>query len=165
MKKYQLVLVLILGVVGTLGYVVSQNKNNTESASPQIQETVQNDVSQAPVSPTIDTEIEQPSPTKGAYVDYKEDVFTSTKGQRVLFFHAKWCPTCNTIEKDIKNSVIPKDITIFKADYDKENNLKSTYQVGIQTTFVLVDENGAKKRTYVAFSEPTLEAVLKGLGL
>ena len=62
----------------------------------------------------------------------------------MLFFHATWCPTCKAADTDIRGklSELPKDVVVFKTDYDKEVALKTQYSVTYQHTFVLVDSAG-----------------------
>jgi thioredoxin 1 len=84
------------------------------------------------------------------YTDYSSKAFEAAASQkRVLFFAASWCPTCRAANADItaKLGQIPKEVVIFKVDYDKETALKTKYGITRQHTFVLVDPKGmgAKK--------------------
>ncbi|MDA1316702.1 MAG: thioredoxin family protein [bacterium] len=65
-------------------------------------------------------------------------------GTDVLFFHAGWCPTCIAAEKDFRANLdqIPENITIIKANYDTETELKAKYGVVTQDTFVQIDGQG-----------------------
>jgi thioredoxin 1 len=79
------------------------------------------------------------------YLPYTPAAFQAARGERrVLFFHATWCPTCKAADADIraKLSELPKDVALFKTDYDKEVALKTRYGVTYQHTFVLVDSAG-----------------------
>ncbi|MFB9990807.1 thioredoxin domain-containing protein [Deinococcus oregonensis] len=81
----------------------------------------------------------------GSYVTYTKAAFEAAKGtQRVLFFHATWCPNCKAADADIKKNLsqLPAGVTIFKTDYDKETALKQQYGITYQHTFVLVDAQG-----------------------
>lgn len=64
--------------------------------------------------------------------------------QRVLFFHATWCPNCKAADADITKNLatLPKNTVIFKVDYDKETALKKKYGITMQHSFVLVDAKG-----------------------
>jgi thiol-disulfide isomerase/thioredoxin len=98
----------------------------------------------------------------GQYVDYTEDTLANATGQRVLFFHAPWCPQCRAIESDINSQGVPDGYTILKVDYDSSQELRQKYGVTLQTTFVKVDENGnATADKFVAYSEPSLEALTR----
>ena len=81
----------------------------------------------------------------GAYLPYTSTAIAQAKGKVVLFFHASWCPTCITINKDIEAHLasLPKDVTILKVNYDEASDLKEAYGVTAQYTFVQVD-NDAK---------------------
>jgi len=62
----------------------------------------------------------------------------------VIFFHAGWCPTCLAAAKDFQENIsqVPADVTILKANYDTETELKKKYSVVMQDTFVQVDAEG-----------------------
>jgi thiol-disulfide isomerase/thioredoxin len=81
----------------------------------------------------------------GSYVAYSpEKIAMADQGKVVIFFHASWCPSCrllsNNLESDAK--AIPEGVTILKADYDKETELKKKYGVTGQHTLVQVDKDG-----------------------
>lgn len=100
---------------------------------------------------------------RGNYLDYKADLVASTNGERVLFFHAPWCSQCKELEESIKRGPIPEGVTIFKTDFDSNQKLRQQYGVTLQTTLVLLDENGNLSKKYVSYEEPNLEAVIKNL--
>ncbi|MCA9371829.1 thioredoxin family protein [Candidatus Woesebacteria bacterium] len=80
-------------------------------------------------------------------VPYSEQNFaaaTARGDKTVIFFHAAWCPTCRAAEADFRANAdkIPNNVTIFKADYDTEKELKKKYNVIVQDTFVQVDGRG-----------------------
>ncbi len=83
---------------------------------------------------------------KGAsYEAYSpEKIAYAEKGNVVLFFRAGWCPTCRTVDADIKANLknIPANLTILDVDYDNSSELKKKYGVTYQHTFVQVDANG-----------------------
>lgn len=81
----------------------------------------------------------------GKYQAYSKELFDQTESSKiVLFFHASWCPSCRGLNSDIESNLnnIPKDLTIFKADYDKEVDMKKKYGVTHQHTLVQVDKDG-----------------------
>jgi len=80
----------------------------------------------------------------GTYLPYTSTAVAQAKGSVVLFFHASWCPTCISIEKDINAHLqdIPKNLTILKVNYDEATDLKELYSVTGQYTFVQVDNSG-----------------------
>jgi len=82
--------------------------------------------------------------TAGSYEEYAPEKVANSKGDTLIFFHAKWCPTCRSLDSDITTNVgqIPADLVILKADYDKENTLRQKYGVTTQHTLVQVDADG-----------------------
>ncbi len=99
----------------------------------------------------------------GQYVDYSPELVASTPGDKLLFFHADWCSQCVSLEGDIEASGVPDGVTIFKVDYDSNQDLRQEYGVTIQTTVVKVDDNGDKIDSYIAYEEPTFENVSAAL--
>lgn len=106
---------------------------------------------------------DEAAPAAGVYRDYSESAVANAEGRILLFFYAAWCPQCRAMEADIIAEGIPDGITILVVDYDTRQDLREQYGVTLQTTFVEVDSNGAALRSHVAYSEPTLDAVLAAL--
>jgi thioredoxin 1 len=73
-----------------------------------------------------------------------EKLANAEAGDVVLFFKADWCPSCRTIDSDIKANMknIPANLTILDVDYDKSSDLKKKYGVTTQHTFIQVDKDG-----------------------
>jgi thiol-disulfide isomerase/thioredoxin len=99
----------------------------------------------------------------GQYVEYSPELVASTPGDKLLFFHADWCSQCVSLEGDIESSGVPDGVTIFKVDYDSNQDLRQQYGVTIQTTVVKVDDNGEMIDSYVAYEDPTLDNVTAAL--
>jgi len=82
----------------------------------------------------------------GTYEVYSpEKIMTSAQtGNVVLFFKANWCPSCRTLDADIKSNLssIPSNLTVLEVDYDKSADLKKKYGVTTQHTLVQVDLDG-----------------------
>lgn len=79
------------------------------------------------------------------YKPYTQAAFEAANGmKRVLFFFAPWCPTCVPADKAFQNNQdkIPKDVSLFRVDYDLSTELKKQYNVTYQHTYVLVDDTG-----------------------
>lgn len=80
-----------------------------------------------------------------SYVEYKPELIgTITDKKIVLFFRASWCPSCQTVDKDIiKNIATDKNnVVIFDVNYDNSQELKKKYGVTYQHTFVQIDSKG-----------------------
>jgi thiol-disulfide isomerase/thioredoxin len=102
--------------------------------------------------------------SKGSYEVYDASKLAMAKeGKVVLFFKASWCPTCRTLDADIKASLgdIPAGLTILEVDYDKYAELKQKYGVTIQHTLVQVDASGAQLMKWSGGN--TLESVVEKL--
>lgn len=80
----------------------------------------------------------------GTYAAFEKGVLAD--GQtKVLFFHAEWCPICRAQETELLTWYETKAqqfLTTYKLDYDAEKDLKATYGVTYQHTFVKVDGQG-----------------------
>ena len=137
-------LVLITGVMLVLNLVNNEGDSNVDTN----QSTVAENRSE---TEAIETAAEQSTATpKGSYVDYQtgQDLASTENTKRVVFFHAEWCPTCKFYEKQIQEQPIPDGITIIKADYDKETELKELLGVTTQSTFVLINREGDVGRVW-----------------
>jgi thiol-disulfide isomerase/thioredoxin len=106
-----------------------------------------------------------PAPTSqpGAYVGYSDTIIADTKGTKILFFHAPWCPQCRSLDNSIKEATLPDGVTIIKTDYDSNQSLRQKYGVTLQTTFVKVDDSGDLIEKYVAYNEPVYASVKANL--
>jgi thiol-disulfide isomerase/thioredoxin len=81
----------------------------------------------------------------GSYEPYSPDkIARAATGDVVLFFHASWCPSCRALQASIESNrkSIPSGLSILKADYDRESELKKKYGVTTQHTLVQVDAAG-----------------------
>lgn len=97
----------------------------------------------------------------GVYEVYApEKLSRAETGDVVLFFKAAWCPSCRTVDADIKKniSMIPESLTILEVDYDAAAELKARYSVTYQHTFVQVDSQGAMIKKWSG--SPTLSALI-----
>jgi thiol-disulfide isomerase/thioredoxin len=79
---------------------------------------------------------------EGKFVAYSAEEVAATSGNKVLFFHASWCPSCTGAAKNLSAETAPEGLNVFKVDYDSNADLKAKYGVVSQHTFVEIDENG-----------------------
>ncbi|MDC0506130.1 thioredoxin domain-containing protein [Candidatus Gracilibacteria bacterium] len=77
---------------------------------------------------------------KTGFLDYDSSLLGQNE-DTVLFFHASWCPSCRSAEKNI-NSTGVDDYLLLKVDYDSNKDLRTKYRVRSQHTFVQVDADG-----------------------
>ncbi len=97
-----------------------------------------------------------------AYAPYHEGLIGN--GQKaVLFFHAKWCPSCREADIELKSMYAAgsANIPTYKVDYDTEKALEKKYAVTYQHTFVLIDGKGAAVKTLLGATKEQLAALLK----
>lgn len=139
--------VIVFAFAITIGiYSLSQSKNDIVSNDSTLQqeamEKVQENVTDEEAA--ISTPVEEPviETVPGKYIEYSGSSLTDK--QNVIFFAASWCPTCRGLDQSINSelSLIPSDLTILKANYDSENELKRKYGVTYQHTLVQVDQEG-----------------------
>jgi thiol-disulfide isomerase/thioredoxin len=100
----------------------------------------------------------------GTYEAYSpEKLALAEKGKVVLFFRASWCPTCRSLDADIKAhlSAIPEGVTILDVDYDKSTALKQKYGVTMQHTLVQVDAQGTMITKWTG--SPTLAGIVSNI--
>jgi thioredoxin-related protein len=139
MNKTSIIVVTILFIV-SVSFVVLSNKNKKDTGSSSTQ------TNQSQSTQTT-------SSNQNNYLDYSEDNFEASKekGNTLLFFHASWCPTCRSLEKELNNrpSDIPEDITILNIDYDKNKEMKLKYNVTTQHTIVMLDSSGNEIKRWV----------------
>jgi len=82
------------------------------------------------------------------YENYRPELIWNTD-VTVIFFAATWCPSCVAADINLSASDIPSWITILKADFDSEIDLRREYWVVTQHTFVSVDTDGKQLRKWV----------------
>jgi thiol-disulfide isomerase/thioredoxin len=152
-KKILFVVIgIVLLIAVSLWYLATRNSNTPPEASTT--------TSREEPKPQTETPV---ASTPGAYVAYSKEKVEQTAGTKLLFFHAPWCPQCQSIEKSINEEGIPDNVTVFKVDYDSNQALRQKYGVTLQTTFVKIDDAGNKIESYTAYEEPHFSAVERAL--
>lgn len=101
----------------------------------------------------------------GSYVtlaDYNANTAEYADSKKVYFFHASWCPICQSIHKDIEADMtkIPAGVTLIKTDFDASTDLRQKYGVTTQYTFVQVDGSGNETAQW---SATTLDKAIAGI--
>jgi len=168
---------LVIGIIGFfIGSQLADSENTNIPAttdSGETRDTLTEDSTDMDMvddaeEDTMDTANEMDAATDpvvtsaGVYTDYDQALLANAdSGEVLLFFHASWCPSCRSLEKDINSKLenIPSDVTILKLNYDTENELKKKYGVVRQHTLVRVDANGNKIETLTGLTN-TLDQVL-----
>ena len=142
-SKIIIIVIAVFVIFGGLWFFLESGDDTTLTNSEDTQQTASsetaNDSSQTQETKELE---ESTDATAGAYVDYSEEKVANAQGDRVLFFHASWCPTCKSLDQNIRAGVVPDGLTIFKVDYDTERELAKKHGVTYQHTLVQVDEKG-----------------------
>ncbi|WP_298748395.1 thioredoxin family protein [uncultured Serinicoccus sp.] len=79
---------------------------------------------------------------------YAADPAAYDGGPVVLFFHADWCPDCRATDESLTTVGLPEGLTVVKVDFDERTDLRQTYGVTQQHTFVQVDADGEEIATW-----------------
>lgn len=157
-KKSLIIIAIIIAVIGAGIAYVFVNKPVNHQTTPAVETSVQSQPTTDPTPATPSNVVQA-----GMYIDYSAEALNESQGTKLLFFHASWCPQCRAIEASINAGTIPAGVTIFKVDYDSHQALRQKYGVTLQTTFVKVNDAGEKVDSYVAYDEPTFDAVKREL--
>lgn len=150
-KTIAAILAIISIIVAALLYAAFSQRPSTSFESESQNSTPPSD------------QVQPPSANPGSYIAHSAELIASTKGTRILFFHAPWCPQCRELDASIQKEGVPADTTIFKVDYDSNQALRQKYGVTIQTTLVKIDDAGNKIKSYVSYDEPNFTAVKREL--
>jgi thiol-disulfide isomerase/thioredoxin len=153
-----IIVIIILCIIGGVVYLLTTDNSSDSGSRPPSA-----NGSKQPEAKQPDTITSQTAPVGGTYTDYHDGIIAETKGTKLLFFYASWCPQCRALEADIKERGVPDGVTIIKVDYDNSQKLRQQYGVTLQTTVVRVDDNGNLVKKFVAYDDPSLPAITKEL--
>ena len=86
----------------------------------------------------------------------------ATKAEQVtlLHFHADWCPVCRRQDDallEISKNKEFSHLTILKADYDKENDLKKRFNVKGQSTLIVLVGDHEVARSQGIYNKAEIE--------
>lgn len=90
---------------------------------------------------TQDEGINEIVQTNANYMAYDAQKVSDSDENKVLFFHASWCPDCVAANKSIAEASTTTWLKIFKIDFDDSVELRKKYGVTKQHTFVQIDAN------------------------
>jgi len=142
-------LFLVLGIagVGLMAVVLPQSQQQT------------NVVAFGQVSQTQDTQ---------RVLEYTPSAAQSLRTQnRVLFFEAGWCANCRDALKELetRSAEIPASVTVLRANFDFETELRKKYGVHYQHTFVVLDTSDQVVKMWVGGGVDELKKELELLGI
>ncbi|PIR84974.1 hypothetical protein COU15_03150 [Candidatus Kaiserbacteria bacterium CG10_big_fil_rev_8_21_14_0_10_45_20] len=82
--------------------------------------------------------------TGGVYTAYAPETLDQYEEKKVLFFKADWCSTFLLLDARLKleRDRIPPDVVILEVNYDTAHDLRVTYDVTTQHSFVQIDASG-----------------------
>lgn len=92
-------------------------------------------------------DVTEETPTNEAvaqYSPYTEELATAllAEGKNViLFFHASWSPSSVAADASFAENTLPEGVYLLKVDYDTATDLKATYGVTSEHTFVQLNND------------------------
>ena len=145
MTKSRLRMIATIAVIGLSGLLVT---SCAPADAPDAQDTSKPAITAEAQAAAKPQATESAPRTVGSFVslaDYQAAAGDYSDTKVVLFFNASWCSTCKIARDNFQASLseIPGDMTIVEVDFDDSQDLRSTYGVTIQHTFVQIDDNGA----------------------
>jgi thiol-disulfide isomerase/thioredoxin len=158
MIKIITILIVTVLVIGGGVYYFTNKDSSTNDQQSMVQE---NDT--AVPAETSDDINAEPVTSVGQFISYEDYLGNESMyadKQVVLFFSAKWCPTCQALNKDINTNLsdIPSDVVIVSVDYDSNLDLRRQYGVTVQHTLVLIDKEGNQIKKWTGGN--TLDSVV-----
>lgn len=169
-KVIAIIVVILVAIGGGITYLLASTSDSLSQQAPSanvietsVMTTEDSSRKQDETSAQSEQKAATPPAVPGTYVEYNDGVIAATPGTKLLFFHAPWCPQCRELEADIKRMGVPDGITVIQIDYDTHQQLRQKYGVTLQTTVVKVDDNGELIKKFVAYDDPSLEALVKNL--
>lgn len=152
MNKTSLVGLLLISTLTISGcnlFTIPDTDTSNQLTPQNNQETSTQTTNEPSTNPLSETSqeilAEQPS-GEAKYLDYTPELQAELDGNQAygIFFHAPWCPQCQLLESQIESNLkdLPNSITILKADYDSQTDLKAKYDIRIQSTVVAINKDG-----------------------
>ena len=164
-KNITLFAIIAVGIVGLAGCSNLIEKNpvqDTATEKPAVTAEVE---TKAKEETTKEVPIENGQ--IALYTDFTQERYSELLGKKpfAIFFHASWCPDCVNLEKQIKANIkkLPTETVILKANFDTESKLKQDYGITVQSTVVMIDENGSAMPTLFGPSFDDLKTAISQL--
>lgn len=137
------VLVVLVLAAGTF-FMFAGNQTSTDS----VPTSHTNAIRTYPGETTNSTETMAEPPR--SYVVHQDGVLENYEDKRrVLFFYASWCPTCQPVDRELREeAILPADVMVIRVNYNDpdtdsaEEALAEKYGITYQHTFVIIDGQG-----------------------
>jgi len=143
-KNITLFAIIAVGIVGLAGCSNLIEKNpvqDTTTEKPAVTAEVETKAKEE-TAKEVNTENGQIA----LYTDFTQERYSELLGKKpfAIFFYAGWCPDCVFLAEQIKKNIekLPTETVILKANFDTESKLKQDYGITVQSTIVVIDENG-----------------------
>lgn len=132
--------------------ITNSNNSSTSPATPTNAEQQSNPSQQAARQTTPSQAIHLTNYITVA--DYNANKSMYADARKVYFFHATWCPICQSIDKAVSAdpSKLPEKVVLIKADFDKELDLRKKYGITQQYTFVEFDSQDKQVSKWLSTS-------------
>lgn len=156
-KKIVIIVITIIGLLVLGGvFALVNNRDNTDMTQKESGAMTKED------GTTMKDDAVTKSGTFITLADFNADSSKYSDTKKVYFFHASWCPICQSIEKEVKAdmSKIPTGVTLIKTDFDSSTELRKKYGVTNQYTFVQIDNDG---KEIAQWSATSLEDAVAGI--
>lgn len=156
-KKIGIIVITIIGLLALGGVLALVNsRDNTDMTQKENGAMTKED------SAMMKNDTMTKSGTFITRADFNADPSKYNDTKKVYFFHASWCPICQSIEKEVKAdmSKIPDGVTLIKTDFDSSTELRKKYGVTNQYTFVQIDNDG---KEIAQWSATSLEDAVAGI--
>lgn len=156
-KRLAAIIIVLVLVAGGVVFALKSGDDNQDAQSSTTTGTTEQETTGDDTQPAART-----SGPHGNYItlaDYNGSKSSYSNDSKVLFFHAPWCPVCQSIDKEINANPgkVPEGDTIIKTDFDSQTDLKKKYGVTYQYTFVQIDNDGQQIKKW---SASTLDDVI-----
>lgn len=147
-----LLLVVLIGVGGLAIYTLNNEPQDEQPTTANVEEAAEPTTEQSTESNSETGTVE--AKTYITLAEYSSNPQQYAGTNKVLFFHASWCPICRSIDEDINSdtSQIPDGTVFIKTDFDSETELRQTHGVTYQYTFVQIDDEGSQVAKWTATS-------------
>lgn len=152
-----IVIVFVIAVAAAGFFIINSNSQPESKLQTTVSNNMNDSMQMADRPTDSGTFSSSEMPTGNRYVAYSPTVLAdSADTRRVLFFYANWCPICKPADAEFQKRIseIPSDVTLIRVNYNdsdtdaEEQALADKYGVTYQHTFILLNKDGGKVKTW-----------------